>query len=545
VGFPKSRAEKEERRGAGTETLYKERRTEKTSTEDNTTTKNSKDIGKDKLNSKYKHHISVSKRYNYSSKHTVIKSNKSISHIENNSGIKTFTVPFTKEYKQKNPTHLHQDHKSAEEATKSNYNTNKGIDIRKDNCIKKQQPNNAIVKSNNDRFSHTHTRSTKPNSRKKAYRERTKGTITIDDSCKQKTLNDNDQSRQKEGNGNMMHKNLDMEDNDDKDMGSTGKAKEGNEEQKETIELTKVKYTRLPPLQNKEFWNNYELMYQTAINMEEEVSKLDQSDPKRPEIVQEGSQLVEQLQSHTKTSWVTLKEMVRDSRERFLQIKSNEPKQYSDIVTSPGANNPKRKRVRLRISFMGKQSKNRNQEKIYELKHLFREVLNIGKGVDAEMKIGSWTQEDVGVGLNEIVRLNEAKTLELIDIPSGTTMLKGMIRGVGIKLYTHIPVHTIVRLFSIVFYRSKGRNGMNLTVKEGESQLYPKSYPIGYLQGTSSNGDYRTIKEQLIKETNGKAEASWQNIYIRGVTRKIWDTANKEALKYGKKGTAEFKKRKF
>jgi hypothetical protein len=86
---------------------------------------------------------------------------------------------------------------------------------------------------------------------------------------------------------------------------------------------------------------------------------------------------------------------------------------------------------------------------------------------------------------------------------------------------------------------------MNLTVKEGESQLYPKSYPIGYLQGTSSNGDYSTIKDQLIRETKGKAEASWQNIYIRGVTGKIWDTANKEALKYGKKGTAEFKKRKF
>jgi hypothetical protein len=305
-----------------------------------------------------------------------------------------------------------------------------------------------------------------------------------------------------------------------------------------------IEVSRIPPQGNRAFWNNYESMYKLAVTMEEELAHLDESDPKRPEIVKGGNQLVERLQIKTKMRWDTLKSMEKGLRENFLKNKSNNTMNYRAAVTEKN-NEPKRKQVRIRVNFMGKQSQNRSQEKVYELKRLIREVLSIGKGVDAKMKIGSWANNDEGIGLNEVVRMNEAKTLDVVDIPTGTTVLKGMIRGVGIKLYTNISVHKIVRLYAIVNYRNKGRNGLKLTVKECETQIHPKAYPIGYFQGTSSNGDYRTINEQIIKETNGRAEASWQNIYIRGVTGKVWDTANKEALKQGQQGSVEFKRRKF
>lgn len=201
------------------------------------------------------------------------------------------------------------------------------------------------------------------------------------------------------------------------------------------------------------------------------------------------------------------------------------------------------KSIRMRMSFRGQQSKTGKTEKAVETKRLCKALLNGACHFDENAKITTWNEYGPEVGLRDITLLSEETTNRILDIPRAAP-LKGDVHSIGIRIVTSLSPEQFSRNWNK--YRWKSSHASLIRMREAETQSPNKAYAIGHIQGTSPNGDYSTMKAEIVATTGNKAEASWQMFNITNVSSRMWNVAKSEARSaVGNDKSPEFKRKKF
>ena len=313
-----------------------------------------------------------------------------------------------------------------------------------------------------------------------------------------------------------------------------------NPEQKDTL--------RIP--EDDSFWEDGLAMYTLATEMETYVQKDAENEwqKQHKDIVQgRGESIVTKLMDTYQTQWETLKNMHEKERhELFKPTKRPARQSYATVAASPTSDTiPSGSQyVRFHCSFIGHQTERSIPAFASQVRQFLRSFLLMGRIIDKTMTITAWDNPAVVTSLKQIQELSDDAICTFIQMPKDKYMLKGRVNMIGIRIIAKVPGWRITRNFAILRYLNK-QTDKSIIVKEAPSHKGPQSFQLGYFQGTSPNGDYTTFRNEIEKETEGKVEISWQNIYVRGVSGKIWDMAKKEADKAGDKNSSEHKRKKF
>ena len=314
-----------------------------------------------------------------------------------------------------------------------------------------------------------------------------------------------------------------------------------------------IDHLRIPD--TAQFWNNGTAMYKLADRME---NFIQQREPNtQPQInymnmvKERGEKVVTAITTRYNVEWNVLKSMSLSERKKFFQSKPPTlapPAQqsYASMVTKPprakipGGN----QYVRIHCSYLGRQEQRSIPAFASQVRAFLRSLLLMGKIIDRTMTIAAWDTQAADIGIKEIQGMSDDAVCAYIKMPKDKFMLKGRVNMIGVRLVTKVPGWRIARNFAVLRYSNK-QTDSSIIVKEAPSHKGTQSFQIGYFQGTSPNGDYETFRAEIKEVTDGKAEISWQNLYIRGVSGKIWAMAKKEASKVGDTTSTEHKRKKF
>ena len=212
-------------------------------------------------------------------------------------------------------------------------------------------------------------------------------------------------------------------------------------------------------------------------------------------------------------------------------------KSYSEIAKT--TNNT----IRMRMSFRGQQKQSGSKERAIETKRICKSLLTGACHFDETTKITTWRDYGPEVGIQDLQMLTDETTNKILNIPKDGPM-KGDVHSIGIRIVTKLSPEDFSRNWNK--YRWKSSFNSLLRIREAESQRPLQAFAIGYIQGTSPNGDYTTMKEEIATFTDNKAEASWQMLSIPNVSSRMWNLAKSEAKKaVGDDRSPEFKRKKF
>ena len=210
---------------------------------------------------------------------------------------------------------------------------------------------------------------------------------------------------------------------------------------------------------------------------------------------------------------------------------------YSSAVTNS------KKMIRIRLSFRGQQKQSGVSERANETRRICSALLNGICYFDEGSKLTTWTDFGPEVGIQDLKILTDETTNKIFDIPKAGP-LKGDVHSIGIRIITNLTPNEFTRNWNK--YRWKASQANLIRLREAESQGPNKAYAIGYIQGTTPNGDYTTMKKEIEHTTDNKAEASWQMFNIPNVWAKMWNVAKTEARNaVGDDRSPEFKRKKF
>ena len=214
-----------------------------------------------------------------------------------------------------------------------------------------------------------------------------------------------------------------------------------------------------------------------------------------------------------------------------------ERRSYKDMASKAS------KSIRMRMSFRGKQIKIGNKERAKEIRRVCTELLTGMCHFNEDAKITTWQEIGPEAGIRDLDVLSDETIIKMIDTPRSGP-LKGELHSIGIRIVTDMSPDNCTRNWNK--YRWKASSSNLIRLREAESQTKAKAYAIGYIQGTSPNGDYSTMKMEISTITGKKAEASWQMFNISNVSPRMWNVAKNEARKAtGKDNGPEFKRKKF
>jgi hypothetical protein len=210
---------------------------------------------------------------------------------------------------------------------------------------------------------------------------------------------------------------------------------------------------------------------------------------------------------------------------------------YKDIAEKEN------KTIRMRMSFKGKQTKIGKKERAQEIRRICTELLKGISHFNANAKITTWKEIGPEVGIRDLDILSDDTIVKMIDTPRNGP-LKGEVHSIGIRIVTQLSPDECTRNWNKYRWKSSTLNLIRL--REAESQTKDKAFAIGYIQGTSPNGDYLTMKKEINDITGKKAEASWQMLNIPNVSPRMWTVAKNEAQKAaGNSNGPDFKRKKF
>lgn len=325
------------------------------------------------------------------------------------------------------------------------------------------------------------------------------------------------------------------------DMGAQDQHKGQEQEHEDTH--------RIP--ENEAFWKDAKAMYQLASEMEKYVIREPESEwqQQHMDIVKaRGESIVQELGNKLGQSWDALKQMSEEDRDAVLTTpKPIKPTTtYANIVSSKKHEEPPQgsQFVRLRCSFTGAQDQRSIASYATQVRKFLKSILMMGRIFDKTMSIAPWDSHASNITMKEIQGLSDEAIGAYIKMPADKYMLKGRVNMIGVRLISKAPGWEIVRNFAVLRYRNKQADS-SIIVKEASVHNGPQGFRLGYFQGTSPNGDYTTFRKEIKETTDCKVEITWQNVYVRGVTGKIWDMAKKEASKVGDSNSSEYKRRKF
>lgn len=229
-----------------------------------------------------------------------------------------------------------------------------------------------------------------------------------------------------------------------------------------------------------------------------------------------------------------IKALAEEVREGILQEEEAPIANYVDKVEGLPAK-------RFRISFKGQQEKVGKETLAEETRRVCKEIIAEAKNYDKDVAITTWEEPGAEFNLQTIKGLSNDVLCKVLQCRMEGP-LKGDCRGIGIRIVTKLTAEEFTKQWSVAKWRNKGQN---ITLREAESQVSEQAVAIGYMHGTTPIGDYRTMKREIYKETNGTCETSWQVVNIPNVSGKIWDIANKEASKDGSRFESAHKRKKW
>lgn len=229
-----------------------------------------------------------------------------------------------------------------------------------------------------------------------------------------------------------------------------------------------------------------------------------------------------------------IKALAEDVREGILHEEEAPTANYVEEVEGLTAK-------RFRISFKGQQEKVGKETLAEETRRVCKEIIAEAKNFDKDVAITTWEEPGAEFNLQTIKGLSNDVLCKVLQCKMEGP-LKGDCRGIGIRIVTKLTAEEFTKQWSVAKWRNKGQN---ITLREAESQVSEQAVAIGYMHGTTPIGDYRTLKREIYKETNGKCETSWQVVNIPNVSGKIWEIANKEASKDGSRFESAHKRKKW
>ena len=199
--------------------------------------------------------------------------------------------------------------------------------------------------------------------------------------------------------------------------------------------------------------------------------------------------------------------------------------------------------IRMRMSFRGQQKKIGIKEKAQETRRICKALLGGVSHFDESAKITTWTDFRPEMGIQDLEILTDETATKILDVPRAGP-LKGDVHSIGVRIVTKLAPDEFSRNWNKFRWKSSYTN--LLRIREAETQSPLKAYAIGHIQGMTPNGDYTTMKKEIITSTGYKAEASWQMFNIPNVSAKMWMVAKTEAKNaVGDERSPEFKRKKF
>ena len=199
--------------------------------------------------------------------------------------------------------------------------------------------------------------------------------------------------------------------------------------------------------------------------------------------------------------------------------------------------------IRMRLSLRGQQKVIGAKERAKETKRICEEFLNGVCHFDDNAKLTTWKDFGPEAGIRELNMLSDDTIIKFLDSPKSGP-LKGELHSIGIRIVTDLQPEECARNWNKFRWKSTYTN--LIRIREAETQSSMRAFAIGHIQGTTPNGDYSTMKEELKQFTEGKAEASWQMFNIPNVSARMWNVAKSEARNaVGNEKSPEFKRKKF
>lgn len=280
-------------------------------------------------------------------------------------------------------------------------------------------------------------------------------------------------------------------------------------------------------------------VYRQIFNLEEAardiMSRTDNTDQEfLKDIEPKVEALKEILSMKCGKTYEEIQALAQDIREGILQEEEAPTANYVDDVEGLTAK-------RFRISFKGNQEKVGKETLAEETRRVCKEIIVEAKNYDKDVAITTWEDPGVEFNLQTIKDLSNEVLCKVLQCKMEGP-LKGDCRGIGIRIVTKLTAEEFTRQWSVAKWRNKGQN---ITLREAESQVSEQATAIGYMHGTTPSGDYKTLKREIYKETEGSCEISWQVTNIPNVSGKIWEIANKEALKDGSRFEPAHKRKKW
>ena len=194
------------------------------------------------------------------------------------------------------------------------------------------------------------------------------------------------------------------------------------------------------------------------------------------------------------------------------------------------------KYIRLRIQFQAKIRKNNKALKHEEI--ISNVLYNLMQGVkiiDKKASLMPWANASTQNAINgNKLRLHIGEKInKFIDIPE---LKENFVEGKtyyqnGVRIKTKMSMYEFTEKGSNKRYvkDTKHPNVEWIPLKPAEMQKAHKSYPIGYLMGTTERGEYKTINEKISDYTKTHAEVSFHFVNQNGVTPSVWQFTREQA----------------
>ena len=239
------------------------------------------------------------------------------------------------------------------------------------------------------------------------------------------------------------------------------------------------------------------------------------------------------------------------------KIENNNKKTMADIIKESinlkQTEIPNQKNVRLRVSLKCKMTAMNQEGLSREVRRIIKRALEIIKQFESNAMICPWNMNTKAlvtpITYNDVDKLTYNEIREYLHLPNGTSSLirDQMCHGIGINVKTEQEIQVFINKWNSIKYRSNDDKIRKdwMSVRRSEVQKNHRAIPVGFFQGSSENGVYELLNQELPKILDMDIEVSFQNIYQRGITGQFWENAKLEAKKQGSEKSREFRRTKF
>ena len=194
-----------------------------------------------------------------------------------------------------------------------------------------------------------------------------------------------------------------------------------------------------------------------------------------------------------------------------------------------------RKEVRVHLQFKAEKVQGMNIGQ--QIRPTLHDVMECTKRVDMKAQLMGWKEDDELKPLagREIKLIGETAIIDYINIPKRTKSLMNqkMYYQFGLRIKTEIQVDEFIDKWNKARYNMKDeiQSLQYMNIRRSEMQTSSSPFPIGYFLGSVERGEYTTVRKDIRNITGTNAEMSFQIVHQKDITNTIWEEARNIATK--------------